>query len=324
MNNVRILATGRCTPDYILNNQKLSQIVETNDEWIITRTGIKERRISKGENTSYFSWKAGEEAIRKAGISPKDIDIIIVATSTPDSAIPSTACLVQDLLEANNAFAFDISAACTGFIYGLDVGYKMLLAGPHKRALIIGVDVLSKVVNWEDRGTCILFGDGAGAVIIEKTEEKGIYNTYLGSDGSRGKNALVCGDYGIKSPFVKEGREYNPFIKMEGKEIFKFAVRIIPESVNKVLENTNISLDEIKYIIPHQANFRIVDAAAKKLNVDIDKFYLNVDKYGNTSAASIPIALDEIIQKNLVKKGDKIILVGFGGGLTWGAILLEI
>ena len=324
MSFVGIAGTGRSLPENVVTNFDLSNIVDTNDEWISTRTGIKERRISKENNTSYYSFKAAEEAIKKAKISALDIDIIIVATSTPDRTIPSTACIVQDFLGAKNAQAFDISAACTGFIYALNIGWKLLLQGDEKVALIIGADVLSKIVNWEDRSTCVLFGDGAGAAIIKKQDKKGIYNTYIKSDGSMGRSCLTSSIFEMNSPFSNVKDDSKNIISMDGKEVFKFAINIIPQAIEEALDKSKINIDEIKYIVPHQANFRIISSAAKKLKLDVNKFYMNLDKYGNTSAASIPIALDEMIEKKLISSGDKIILVGFGGGLTWGAVILEI
>lgn len=323
MYSVKVISTGSYTPSKVVSNDDLTSIVETSDEWITTRSGIKSRRISTGENTSEIAAKAALEALKEANLSSLDIDLLIVATTSPDSFTPSTACIVQEIIGAKNAVAFDISAACSGFIFALNTATKFLKCGEGKRALVIGAEVLSKIMDWTDRSTCVLFGDGAGAAIIESSEEKeGILATDFGSDGTLGSN-LTTGFFNAKNPFIDNYEEGQHYIKMNGREIFKFAVKIIPSSVNKVLEKANISLDEIKYIVPHQANLRIVEAAAKRLDVPMEKFFINLDKYGNTSAATIPIALDELNKKGLLQKGDKIVLVGFGGGLTWGSALIE-
>lgn len=323
MYSVKIKSTGSYTPSKVVSNDDLKSIVETSDEWITTRTGIKSRRISTGENTSEIAAKAALEAIKEANLSSLDIDLLIVATTSPDSFTPSTACIVQDIIGAKNAVAFDLSAACSGFIFALNTAAKFLKCGEGKRALVIGAEVLSKIMDWNDRSTCVLFGDGAGAAIIESCEEEGgILATDFGSDGTLGSN-LTTGFFNAKNPFINDYEENDHYIKMNGREIFKFAVKIIPNSVEKILDKANVSLDEIKYIVPHQANLRIIEAAAKRMNLPMDKFYINLDKYANTSAATIPLALDELNKSGLIEKGDKIVLVGFGGGLTWGSVLIE-
>lgn len=323
MSNIKIISTGSYVPQNRVSNDDISKIVETNDEWISSRTGIKERRISQGENTSVLGAKAAEDALKKAGLTAMDIDIIILATTTPDSFTPSTACKVQHLIGAKNAYAFDLSAACSGFIYGIAMGERILRGGNEKRAMVIGAETLSRIIDWEDRSTCVLFGDGAGAVILEKTDEEGIISTTIGSDGTLGLTSLTTGEFKVKNPYCEPEEDDKMAIAMEGREIFKFAVNIIPKSVNEVLNKAGIGIDEIKYIVPHQANIRIVEAAAKKLDVPLEKFYTNLNKYGNTSAASIALALDEMNKEGLLNKGDKLIFVGFGGGLTWGAILIN-
>lgn len=323
MYSIRIKSTGSYAPSKVVANDELSTIVETSDEWISTRTGIKERRISTGENTSQIAAKAALDALKNANLSPLEIDLLIVATTSPDSFTPSTSCLVQNLIGAKNAVAFDISAACSGFIFALNTATKFLKCGEGKRALVIGAEVLSKIMNWSDRTTCVLFGDGAGAAVIESCEEdEGILATDFGSDGSLGHN-LTTGFFNVNNPFVEDYEEEEHFIKMNGREIFKFAVKVIPRSIDALLSKTNTKLEEIKYIVPHQANLRIIESAAKKMNLPMDKFYINLDKYANTSAATIPLALDELNKKELIKKGDKIVLVGFGGGLTWGSVLIK-
>lgn len=322
MFEVKILSTGSCAPENIIKNNDLSKIVDTSDEWIMERTGIRERRISTGENTSDIATKAGEKALKNSGLNPEELDLIIVATATPDCFVPSTACIVQDNLKAVNATCFDINAACTGFIYGITIATQFIKTGQSKNALVIGSEVLSKILDWEDRNTCVLFGDGAGAAILQRSNEVGIISQYTGADGSGGKH-LFCNTVPVKNPYLEEVKDISNTLSMNGREVFKFATRVIPHCINKVLEDSQYKLEDIKYVIPHQANEKIIDLAAKKLGLDKSKFYLNLDKYGNTSAGSIPIALDEMNEKGLLNKGDKIILVGFGGGLTYGAQLIQ-
>lgn len=309
--NVEFCGTGSYVPEKVITNEDLAKMVDTSDEWIFSRTGIRERRIAaENEETSSMAAKAAEKAMNNCKMKPEEIDLIIVATLTPDSFIPSTACKVQSIIGAVNATCFDVSAACTGFLYGIDIASQFLKTSRFKTALVIGVEKLSRVVNWEDRNTCVLFGDGAGAAILKSTEAEKLNVFFTGSDGS-------------KSEFLTCGTGESDFVEMDGKEIFKFAVNIIPECVNRVIETAGIKLQQIKYIIPHQANIRIIQSSAKKLGLPMEKFYVNLDKYGNTSAASITLALDEINTKGLLKKGDLIVLTGFGGGLTYGAALIE-
>lgn len=322
MHEVKIVGTGSYVPPNVVTNDDIAQFVQTNDEWVKERTGIKERRISKDENTSILAIKAAKAALKNSNVSAKEIDLIIVATTTSDYFIPSTACLVQKELEATKATCFDLAAACTGFIYGINVATQFIKTGQAKTALVIGAEVLSKIVDWDDRGTCILFGDGAGATVLQRSCEKGIVSVYTGADGTGGE-FLECSGVPLNNAFNGNKEETNNKVSMNGRQIFKFAVNIIKECINNVLEDSGYDLNDIKYIVPHQANHRIIDVACKKLNVSEDKFYVNLDKYGNTSGASIAIALDEMVQKGLLSKGDKIILVGFGGGLTFGAELIE-
>ena len=322
MSNVKIAGIGAYLPPLIVTNHKISEFVETNDEWIVQRTGVSERRISEGENTSEIATKAAKIALERAGVDAEDLDLIIVATISPDMFIPSVACLVQSNLNADKAACFDISVACSGFVYALEIANGMMKSMNYKNALIIGAEVLSKVMDWTDRSTCVLFGDGAGAAVLKQGEKKGIIKSYLRSDGKKG-NALTIGATDFDTPFSKEKVLQDRTIKMNGREVFKFAVGAIEEAINEVIKDTNVSLDEIKYIVPHQANSRIIELAAKKLNLNIDKFYLNLDKVANTSSATVPIALNEMYEKGLLIKGDKIILVAFGGGLTYAATLIE-
>lgn len=322
MFEVRILGTGSYAPDNVVRNEDISKIVDTNDEWIVERTGISERRVSTGEETSMLSVEAARRAIKDADISAKDIELIIVATATPDNFIPSTACMVQKELEAKNATCFDVSAACTGFIYAVSIATQFIKTGQIKTALVIGAETLSKILNWEDRNTCILFGDGAGAAVLQRSDKQGIISSYTGSDGTGGEH-LVLPAVTMKNPYCTANEQKEMYVSMNGREIFKFATKIVIKCIEEVLKDTPYTLEDIKYIVPHQANAKIIELVAKKLKIDYSKFYINLDRYGNTSGASIPIALDEVNKKGMLSSGDKIILVGFGGGLTFGAQLIE-
>ncbi|WP_027625468.1 beta-ketoacyl-ACP synthase III [Clostridium lundense] len=330
MKEVQILATGSYVPDRIVTNDELSTVMDTNDEWIKTRTGICERRITTGENTSSIAAKAALKALESSYIKPVDLDLIIVATATPDCYTPSTACIVQDIIGATNATCFDISAACSGFIYGLNIAYQFIKNGAKKNVLVIGAETLSKILDWNNRSTCVLFGDGAGAAILGCGEEKGLIEIHTGSDG-RGANLLKCNaaSVDINNKDLKEKIYGNTedvdksYLTMEGREIFKFAVKAMGETIDTLLNSSELTIEDIKYIVPHQANLRIIDYMIKKLKVDSKKFYTNLQYYGNTSAASIPIAMDQMNREGLLEKGDKILLVGFGGGLTWGGTIIE-
>ncbi|WP_099346146.1 beta-ketoacyl-ACP synthase III [Clostridium tertium] len=324
MKGVKVVGFGHYCPDNIVSNKDLESIVETTDEWIVKRTGIKERRISSGEGTVELAYKAALSALKNSNCDKDDIDLIVVATTSPDKIMPSTACSVQGLLGCNNAAAFDISAACSGFVYSLIVASSLIRGTDKKRALVIGSEVLSRIIDWSDRSTCVLFGDGAGAAVIEiSNDEEGIISTCFSSDGSLGKKSLVAGELELNTPFAKDKKLEKRYIEMKGAEVYKFAVSIIPQIVNELLEKSNEDIKNIKYIVPHQANSRIIDDAARRLKVDNDKFYINLDKYGNTSSASIPVALSEMFEKGLIKRGDKIILAAFGGGLTWAGTLIK-
>ncbi|MDD6796463.1 MAG: ketoacyl-ACP synthase III [Clostridiaceae bacterium] len=323
MINSTIISTGSYSPDFIVKNDDLSKIMDTSDEWIKSRTGIEERRISINENTSDLAYKAALDAINNSDITCDDIDLIIVATVTPDMHMPSTACLLQNKLGAKNATAFDITAACSGFIYGLSIADSMIKSGRHNTVLIVGAEVLSKSINWEDRSTAVLFGDGAGAVILRGTkEEQGIISICTKSEGEDGQ-VLAIGDKSVKNPFSEDSEERLPYIIMNGREVLRFSTRVIVDSIKEVLKKGNTTLEEVKWIVPHQANARIIKHAAQKLGIEDKKFFMNLQKFGNTSSASIPKALNEMNRKGMLSKGDKIILVGFGGGLTYGSILIE-
>lgn len=323
MRHATIVGTGSYAPSKIMTNEDLTRIVETSDEWIVSRTGIKERRISSGELTSDLAYEAAFRALESSKVKADEIDLIICATITPDYVMPSLACVVQDKLGARNAVAFDVAAACTGMIYAMVTATSFIQSGIYDKILVIGAETLSKATDWEDRSTCVLFGDGAGAVLLVADEDrKDIQGFHLITDGSK-QSLLTLEGLPLSNPYCKVDETKRSKINMQGQEVFKFAVRSITENINKVLEKTNNSVDDIKYIIPHQANYRIIEHAAKSCNIPLEKFYMNLDLYGNTSAASIGIAFDIMVQNNLLQKGDKIILVGFGGGMTSGAILLE-
>ncbi|HHV65694.1 MAG TPA: ketoacyl-ACP synthase III [Peptococcaceae bacterium] len=331
MYNVEITGTGRYLPDFRVSNDDIAQFVDTSDVWISERTGIKERRISIRENTTDMAVEAARRALQDAELRAEELDLIVVATVTPDNFFPSTACLVQARLGATRAVAFDISAACTGFIFALSIAGQFIKTGQYQKALIIGSEVLSKIVDWQDRNTCVLFADGAGAAVLERGKQ-GIISELLGSDGT-GAEKLACSAVPLQNKFTGtcsdaengSGSKFirRDYITMNGREIFKFAVNIMPECILQVLENTGYSLKDVKQIVPHQANIRILEAAAKKLAINKDKFYVNLGHYGNTSGASIPIALDEMAEKGLINPGDLLIIVGFGAGLTYGAQLLR-
>ncbi len=321
---VKILGTGSSAPDQVITNFDLEKMVDTTDEWITTRTGIKERRIAKeGESTSTFALLAAQRALRVARVSPEELDLIIVATVTPDMLFPATACLLQRELKASQAASFDLEAGCTGFVYGLSLAEKYLRGGGGERALVVGAETLSKIVDWQDRSTCVLFGDGAGAAVLGLSEEEGIIATYLGSDGG-GAHLLELPAGCSRMPASLDtinGRLH--YIKMNGNEVFKFAVKIMEEASREVIKKSGIAMDEIDLFIPHQANIRIINSAAKRLGIPEERVFVNVHKYGNTSSASVPLALDEAYQDGRIKSGDLILLVGFGAGLTWGSALIR-
>lgn len=322
---VGIIGTGSFVPDKILRNEDLEKLVDTSDEWIKTRTGIEERRIlDEDKSTSYMATLAGKEAIERAGLKAGDIDMIIIATVTPDMAFPSTACLVQESLNCKNAAAVDIEAACSGFIYGLSMAYSYIKADIYKNILVIGAENLSKITDWTDRNTCVLFGDGAGAAVVgEVPEGKGILAFDLGADGSGGEYLMQPAG-GSKRPVSAETIEGKlHFIKMKGNEVFKFAVKTMAEASFKVIEKSNLSIEDVDYLIPHQANIRIIESARKRLKLEKDKVYVNLNKYGNMSSASIAVALDEAVKNGKLNENDNILLVAFGGGLTWGSCVIK-
>ncbi|MCL4456566.1 MAG: ketoacyl-ACP synthase III [Nitrospirae bacterium] len=325
MLRAKIIATGSYAPAKKLTNLDLEKMVDTSDDWITERTGIKERRIAgEKQTTSDLAYEASKTALKQSGLKAKDIDLIIVATVTGDMPMPSTACLLQNRLEAKKAAAFDINAACSGFLYGLSVAESFIKAGTHKKILLVGAETLSKFTDWEDRTTCVLFGDGAGAVILEATEgENCILSTHIHSDGSLWELLNLPGG-GSKNPPTKESINKGlHFLKMKGNETFKVAVRTLESLVVDTLKANNIKPSQLSALIPHQANLRIIQATASRLGLSMDKVVVNLDRYGNTSAASIPIALDEAVRTGRIRKDDYILLEAFGGGLTWASALIK-
>lgn len=320
---IRIIGTGSYLPKKVADNRFLSTIVDTDDEWIRQRTGIKERHLSNGkEGTTYMATYAAEAALENAGIGAEELDMIIIATVSADTYVPSTSCSVQGAIGAIRATCFDLNAACSGFLFALNTAYAYIEMGMAKTVLIAGSETLSREVDWSDRSSCILFGDGAGAAVIRQEEgDGGLLASVTGSDGSQG-DVLTCKGRGIQNPFHSSKRKKD-YIRMDGQAVFRFAVRTVPRCIKQILKKTNTDAEDIKFFVLHQANVRIIEVIAKRLQVDLDKFPMNLDHYGNTSSASIPILLDELNRNHLLERGDKLILSGFGGGLTWGAVLLE-
>lgn len=316
----QIIGTGSCLPEKIVTNDFLSTIVDTSDEWVSSRTGIRQRHISVTETTASLSVEAGRRALESAGMKAEELELIVVATCTPDTLVPNTACLVQSELGAVHAVAFDLSAACSGFVFALNMVDAYFQAGVYKNALIIGAETLSRIVDWTDRTTCVLFADGAGAAVVQASD-KGVIASSQGSDGTRG-GAIYVKNRENFNPFVPEQKPMD-FLYMDGGEVFKFAVKKVPESIQETLQKADLKAEEINWFLLHQANARINQSIAKKLKISIDKVPMNVDKCGNTSAASVPILLDEVNRNGMLKSGDKVVLAGFGSGLTWGTTVLE-
>ncbi len=325
MLRARIIGTGSYVPETILSNHDLEKMVDTSDDWIIERTGIKERRIStEKQAASDLAFGASRAALKSAGLKAKDIELIIVASVSGDMPLPATACILQDKLEAKKAAAFDVNAACSGFIFGLSVANAYILSGTYRRILVVGAEVLTKFTDWEERTTCVLFGDGAGAVVLEATEEdRGIVSTKIHSDGSLWELLHTPGG-GSRNPASKETvKKRLHFIKMKGNETFKVAVRTLESLVVESLKENKLKASDIALLIPHQANLRIIQATARRLGLPMEKVMINLDRYGNTSAASIPIALDEAVKGGKVRNGDYLLLEAFGGGLTWASALIR-
>jgi len=318
----KIIGTGSYVPSKVMTNDDLKEFVETNDEWIYSRTGIKERHIVTDEETIDLAEKASILAIEDAGIDKSEIDLVLVATVTPDNHFPGVSQLLQARLNLNEIMAFDVNAACSGFLYVLNIADKMIKSGAYKTALVIGAETLTRLTDWRDRNTCVLFGDAAGAMIITQSETNNIKDVICGSRGDV-DDLLICKNVDIKDPTVNAVSQQD-HIHMKGSEVFKFATRILPKTVNDLLNRNDMELDSLDSIVAHQANARIISKAGKDLKFSMDKMFMNISHYGNTSAASVPLAIDQAIKSKFLKKGDKFITVAFGGGLTWGGALIEL
>ena len=325
MLSVGIVGTGSYMPEKVLKNTDLEKIVDTNDEWIVSRTGIRERHIADPETpVSELCYQAALRALEDAKVYPEELDLVIVATITPDYVFPATAGLLAERLGAKKAAGFDLQAACTGFLYGVTTAAQFIATGMYKTVLVIGGETLSKILNWEDRGTCILFGDGAGAAVLQPVEDGyGFLGYELGTDGSGGKLLAMPGGGSMYPATLETIEKKMHFIHMTGNEVFKFAVRIMGEAALKALDRAGLKKEDIDCLVPHQANMRIVDSAVKRLGIDPKKVVVNLDRFGNMSAASIPVALDEAARGGRLKYGDILLMVGFGAGLTWGAAVLK-
>lgn len=322
---VRILGMGHAVPEKILNNVDLEKMVDTSDDWIRERTGIRERRIADASKaTSDYCTEAAQMALEQAGISAAELDLIIVATVTPDMLFPSTACLIQDKLGANNAAAFDLSAGCTGFIYGMDIARNCLMASAYKHVLVVGADLLSRITDYQDRSTCVLFGDGAGAAILGKVSgEEGTFNTFLGADGSGGDLLKIPAGGSLLPASHTTVEERLHFTKMNGNEIFRFASRIIVQVSEKLLQDAGLDYKDVDVFIPHQANLRIIQTAMKRMNIPEGKTIINIDRFGNMSSASIPVAMSIAVKEGKINSGDLLLAVAFGAGLTYGGLLVR-
>jgi len=323
MKHAALLGTGSCLPEQVVTNIDLEQIVDTSDAWITSRTGIHTRRIATtGEENFRLASRAAEKALEMAGMRAQDLDLILVATFTPHMMMPSTACFVQAEIGAKKAFAYDLNAACSGFLYGLDLADTYIASRPDMKILLIGSETLSAHVDWSDRNTCILFGDGAGAAVLSGSETRGVCASKMYSDG-RLWNLLYMDSPESLNPDLVQENHQGCHIQMSGRDVFKFAVRSMEEAVKDLLSREELSIEDLALIIPHQANVRILNKLSERLSIPADKLYINVDRYGNTSAASIPIALDEVNRQHRLERGDKVLFCSFGGGFTWGALLME-
>ncbi len=321
----KITGIGHYLPEKVLTNFDFEKMVDTSDEWIVTRTGIRERRIAaEHEVSSDMAFEASKVALADAGVEAKDLDIVLVATVTPDMPLPSTACILQDMLGAKKAAAFDIAAACSGFIYGLAIASSMIIAGKAKKILVVGVETLSSITDYEDRATCVLFGDGCGAVVVEEARPgEGILSTFMQSDGGEGELLYIPAG-GARMPLTAENiGDRQQYVKMKGDGLFKYAVRAMVDAANHTLDEADLKAGDIDYLIPHQANIRIIEGVRKRLKLEKEQVVVNIDRIGNTSSASIPIALAELKEGGTLKRGDLVMMVAFGGGLTWGAALIK-
>jgi 3-oxoacyl-[acyl-carrier-protein] synthase-3 len=323
---VAIAGTGSYVPERVLSNADLEKMVETTDEWITSRTGIRERRLAPAnEASSDMAARAAEAALAKAGVKPEDVDLIIVATITPDMVFPSTACYVQSKIGAKKAFCFDLEAACSGFVYALDVARQFIATGSIETALVIGAEKISSITDWTDRSMCVLFGDGAGAAVLRPADgERGILSTVTKSDGTLAHLLMLPGGGSRNPASHKTVDEKLHFMKMDGREVFKHAITCMTSAAREALDRCGLAVEDVDCIIPHQANMRIIQAVADRIGGPQDKYYINVDRFGNTSAASVIVALDEAVRAGRIRKGDIVLLVAFGGGFTWGATVLEM
>lgn len=318
----RIAGTGSYLPEKILTNDDLSKIVDTSDEWIAARTGIRQRHIAaEGETTSDLGYNAAVRAMEAAGVVASEIDLIVVGTTTPDLIFPSTACLIQHRLGANGCAAFDVNAACSGFVYALTVADKFIRSGSAKTVLVIGTETLTRMVDWSERTTCVLFGDGAGAVVLKADTETGILSTHMHADG--GKKELLWNPVGVSVGFKPEEKNAGVRILMTGNEVFKHAVKALDSVVEEALDANGLSREDIDWLIPHQANLRIIEATAKRLAMPMERVIVTVDRHGNTSSGSVPLALDEAVRTGKIQRGQLVLLEAFGGGFTWGSALLR-
>lgn len=319
--SIKIVGTGSALPERKVTNEEISQIVDTSDEWIRERTGIRSRFLSAGETVADLAGTACSRALENAGRKAEEVELLLVATCSPEDLTPCVACQVQDQIGALNAAAFDLNAACSGFLFALHTAWAYIEAGIYKNALVAGSEVLSKIIDWEDRGTCILFGDGAGAVYVEKCESGGILGFVQHSDGGRG-SVLTCGGRRIETPYYRQP-SFHSYVQMDGREIFAFAVRRVPAAIEEALEKTGTAVADVDLFVLHQANRRIIEGISKRLAVDIDRFPMNLDRVGNTSSAAIPLLLDELVREGRLKKGMTLALSGFGAGLTYGACVMK-
>jgi 3-oxoacyl-[acyl-carrier-protein] synthase-3 len=320
--SARITGTGSYLPDKVLTNKELEEFLDTSEEWIFSRSGIRQRHIAaEGEFTSDLAEAASREALKSAGRQMSDVDLIVVATTTADQVFPSTACLLQDRLGIHGCPAFDVQAVCAGFLYAMDVVYRYVATGASQCALVVGAETFSRILNWEDRSTCVLFGDGAGAMVVEAAESPGILSSHIHADGAF--KDLLCVPVGVSTSYqaLLDGRAYT---EMQGKEVFRWAVSALGDAVIEVLESNGIHQSEIDWLVPHQANIRIIKAIAKRLELSMDQVVVTIDQHGNTSAASVPLAFDTAVRDGRIKSGDKVIFEAFGGGFTWGSMLVQL
>ena len=320
--SVRITGTGSYLPKKVLTNKDLEKFLDTTEEWIFSRSGIRQRHIAaEGEFTSDLAEVASREALKSAGRQASDVDLIVVATTTADQVFPSTACLLQNRLDIHGCPAFDVQAVCAGFLYAMDVAYRYVVTGASRCALVVGAETFSRILNWEDRSTCVLFGDGAGAMLLEAADTPGILSSHIHADGAF--KDLLCLPVGVSTAYQEllDGRAYT---EMQGKEVFRWAVSTLGDAVIEILESNGIHQSEIDWLVPHQANIRIIKAIAKRLELSMDQVVVTIDQHGNTSAASVPLAFDVAIKEGRIKSGDKIIFEAFGGGFTWGSMLVQI